>query len=196
MQSQSIQKKALREKIRIKRKGLNTITRSQLNETLLKNALEIIEQKKPKSIAIYFPNDGEADLSHLAEYASFKEITLYLPIIHPLIKRGLWFGEFHYPENLKPNRYGIYEPTFNINQLKAPWEIDLIFMPLVAFDLKGHRLGMGGGFYDYSFQFISKLKTIPLIGCAYEFQKVNQCPNDDWDISVDGILTEKQIYWF
>ncbi|MCF6776841.1 5-formyltetrahydrofolate cyclo-ligase [Thiotrichales bacterium 19X7-9] len=186
----------IRKAIRKKRRQLETVERFQLNENLLKNALDIIDKNQPKSIAIYFPNDGEADLCNLVEYANFKDITLYLPVLHPIIKRGLWFANYNQNEMLYTNRFGIYEPFFNLDSLKAPWEMDLVFMPLVAFDLNGNRIGMGGGFYDYTFQFKSNVNTPTLVGCAYEFQQIDQCPNEHWDMPVDGILTDAKARWF
>ncbi|MCF6764335.1 5-formyltetrahydrofolate cyclo-ligase [Thiotrichales bacterium 19S3-7] len=186
-------KLTIRKHIRQKRQQLETFERFQLNEHLLKHALEIIDKVQPKSIAIYFPNDGEADLCNLVEYASFKAINLYLPVVHPLIKRGLWFACYNQSEMLYSNRYNIYEPYFNVNAIKAPWEMDLVFMPLVAFDLNGNRIGMGAGFYDYSFQFKPMIHKPTLIGCAYEFQQINHCPSDHWDMPVDGILTDLKV---
>ncbi|MCF6808620.1 5-formyltetrahydrofolate cyclo-ligase [Thiotrichales bacterium 19S9-12] len=189
-------KKEIRNTVRYQRKNLNPSQRFEMNQDLISHALNIIDKQKPKSIAIYFPNDGEADLSNLVEYANFKNIYLYLPIVHPLIKHGLWFSPYQQDETLYPNRFGIYEPFFNSQSIKAPWEMDLVFMPLVAFDSTGNRIGMGGGYYDFSFQFRANHTKPKLIGCAYEFQKVDQCPSDNWDIPIDGILTNGGFHPF
>lgn len=71
-------------------------------------------------------------------------------------------------------------------------------MPLVGFNLQGHRLGMGGGYYDRTFQFLRD-ETIHkpfMLGLAYELQKMEYIPVDPWDISMDGVLTEEKLYLF
>ncbi len=76
-------------------------------------------------------------------------------------------------------------------------ELDLVFLPLVAFDRVGHRVGMGGGYYDRTFAFVQQMHHKPiLIGLAYEMQQVDGLPFCTWDIPLDGVLTEKQLRLF
>ena len=65
---------------------------------------------------------------------------------------------------------------------------------LLAFDEKGNRLGMGGGFYDRMLKRISK-DTLT-IGIAYEFQKFDTIPIQSWDMPLDEVITEKKHYIF
>jgi 5-formyltetrahydrofolate cyclo-ligase len=80
-----------------------------------------------------------------------------------------------------------------------PWSLDLVFVPLVAFDKEGHRLGMGGGYYDRTFAFKTKhshLKGPKLIGLAHDFQLQSQLPVMPWDIPLNAVITEAAIYNF
>lgn len=80
-----------------------------------------------------------------------------------------------------------------------PWGLDLIILPLVAFDLSGNRLGMGGGFYDRTLSFKHQRchwKGPKLIGIAHELQRVDLLPVNDWDIPLDAVITEQKLYQF
>src|SRR5262249_53970840 len=85
-------------------------------------------------------------------------------------------------EVLKPGAFGIHEP-------EAHWPSvmpQLLLVPLLAFDAKGHRLGYGGGFYDRTIQAFG----VPAIGIAYAGQEVASLPAEPHDMALDGVLTE------
>jgi 5-formyltetrahydrofolate cyclo-ligase len=119
----------------------------------------------------------------------------FLPILHPLKKNRLWFIEYTPDTHLAPNRFGILEPTRAGKGLVPAWSLDLVLMPVVAFDCKANRLGMGLGYYDMTFKLHQRHAFSPpvLLGLAYEFQCVAKLPVDSWDVPLDGIVTEKRI---
>ena len=82
---------------------------------------------------------------------------MYVPALHPVLKGCLQFREYNINlDNIKiPNAYGIFEPVFDSNKTIPTWDLDIVLMPLVACDENGSRLGMGGGYYDRSFAFLS-----------------------------------------
>ena len=91
------------------------------------------------------------------------------------------------------NYFGIPEPDISPRKRCPPRALDVVLMPLVAFDESGNRLGMGGGFYDQTFSYKSRAANVSkplLIGVAYEFQRVDLLPTNWWDIGLDGIVTE------
>ena len=95
------------------------------------------------------------------------------------------------------NRFGIEEVDALPNHAIKVSEIDLVLLPLVAFDKTGNRLGMGGGFYDATFAHLKSKKTKPLfIGLAYQSQLVEDLPSDPWDLPLDGVCTEESFYRF
>lgn len=65
-------------------------------------------------------------------------------------------------------------------------------MPLVAFDTKGNRLGMGGGFYDRALKLRTQKPT--RIGIAYSVQQALNIPHANWDVPLHAIATEKNIF--
>ena len=95
--------------------------------------------------------------------------------------------------SFKKNKFGIDEPIIKNQKPISPDQLDLILMPLVAFDQNGNRLGRGAGFYDRALQFAkNKLhdQRPILIGLAYEFQKVDHLIPESWDIKMDLVVTE------
>ena len=138
--------------------------------------------------------NNEADTSELNNYLWDINKHLFLP----KIKQGrLLFSSYSKDQKLSLNDYGIPEPEHNDEKLiQAEW-FDLMFIPLVAFDSKCNRIGMGGGYYDKTLAFKKggefKNKTL-LVGLAYEFQKIDSIEKNAWDIPMDAIITEDKTY--
>lgn len=149
-------------------------------------------------IAMYLANDGEINPHWLIEAAWQQDKRCYLPVLGLRPGNRLWFIPYDPDSTLVHNRFGIPEPVHARRQrlLKAH-SLDLILMPLVAFDQQGNRLGMGGGFYDRTLSFLRQRhswRKPRLIGLAYEFQRVDRLPSQEWDVPLDAIVTEDRIY--
>jgi 5-formyltetrahydrofolate cyclo-ligase len=97
----------------------------------------------------------------------------------------LWFLELNDNTRLVSNRFGIPEPEIRSNASRPAWALDLILMPLVGFTERGDRLGMGGGFYDRTFEFLhhAACHKPKLIGLAHECQRVATMPTASWEYS-------------
>lgn len=145
--------------------------------------------KYAKRIALYLPNDGEVD-THLAIKQAWKRgQSVYLPVLDPVRKGFLWFIEYKTSSKMRKNRFGIYEPDARFNKRVSAKFIQAVGLPLVAFDDEGNRLGMGGGFYDRSFEFCRQQGTKPkLFGLAHQCQRVDHLPTESWDIRLSGII--------
>eukprot|EP00487_Bulimina_marginata_P005672 TRINITY_DN23975_c0_g1_i1.p1 TRINITY_DN23975_c0_g1~~TRINITY_DN23975_c0_g1_i1.p1 ORF type:complete len:119 (-),score=11.69 TRINITY_DN23975_c0_g1_i1:63-419(-) len=96
---------------------------------------------------------------------------------------------------MSTNRYGIFEPKLNCSQICPIEQLDILFTPLVAFDVQGNRLGMGGGFYDRTLaKYYQEQWQKPIvIGLAHECQKVDHVPTEAWDIPLKWIATPELI---
>lgn len=147
-----------------------------------------------KHIAAYFPNDGEIDCWPVIELAWEKSKHVYLPVLQP--GNTLAFARISAQTPLRKNRYGIQQPQYSESDLIAPANLDLVLMPMVAFDDALFRLGMGGGYYDRTFAFVSNAaKTQPvLVAIGYDFQRVDSVCPETWDIPACSIVTDKTIY--
>ncbi len=156
--------------------------------------------QKSQHIAFYLASDGEIDLLPLLKLACKQNKYCYLPVLGLGHSRSLWFLPYTPNTSLYRNRFGINEPEHqhSARQRKVK-SLDLILMPLVAFDNHGNRLGMGGGFYDRTLAYLHnrrQWRKPQLIGTAFNFQQVEQLDTRIWDVPLDGIATDKQLQMF
>lgn len=92
-------------------------------------------------------------------------------------------------DELKPTGHGLMEPDYEAVHAVPSNMLDLVIVPLVAFDRNGNRLGMGGGYYD---SFLAEC-TCPKIGLAYAFQEVEHVPIEPHDMKLDIIVTDREV---
>lgn len=148
-------------------------------------------------IALYIANDSEINAKYILQNLCQPNQYCYLPALSNDPAQPLHFLQHTAGEPLVPNRYDILEPPYSDDKLISPEKLNLVFMPLVGFDLQGNRLGMGGGYYDRMFAFrnekANKKHNTKLIGLAYDFQLVEALNVNDWDVKMDGVLTDKKI---
>ena len=152
-----------------------------------------------RRIAVYLPNDGEIDPVPLMTRIWKMNKTCYLPILSRLTHDRLWFAPFTPDTPLTRNRFGIFEPLTPARNRISAQDLDLILMPLVAFDTQGNRLGMGGGFYDKSLAFLRTRRVWRkphLIGLAHDFQRVDKLTASAWDVPLQAVATDGGIYQF
>ncbi len=144
--------------------------------------------KRSKKIAFYIAQNGEVDLTPAIYFSWQHNKQCYLPVIDQKHMRFHYYGCV---STLKNNRYRIPEPKqtrqLPINQL------DLVLVPLVGFNWEGIRLGMGGGFYDRTFE--SPKERPILLGVAHTCQFYQNLANNDWDVPLDGIVTPEVLLW-
>jgi 5-formyltetrahydrofolate cyclo-ligase len=190
--AQTNQRQQLRQQMRQKRRSLSSLQQWQAGRQLCRKLSQQPVFQRAKHIALYWPNDGEIDPSQLLEQARRHKKKCYLPVLSPEDK--LWFNEYRRGEGLKRNGFGIPEPQQS--RFRSAKALDIVLLPLVAFDKQGGRLGMGGGFYDRTFAWIKqhpKMRAPLLIGLAHSFQQVEQLPLESWDIPLHGIATEQGL---
>ena len=148
-------------------------------------------------IAFFLANDGELDPLPLLRRAWRMGKVCYLPVITP--GKSLWFAPYENGDPLAPNRFGIPEPARTGTTLVSARVLDLILTPLVAFDDQGHRLGMGSGFYDRTLSFLRhrRIWRKPrLLGVAHELQHLSTLQAAPWDVPLDGVATDENLYLF
>lgn len=184
------QKNYLRTRIKHQRNTLTTpfMERSALAVLGHVSSMKLIEDSQ--TIAFYLPLGGEISCMPLIQYALSLKKQCFVPKVFPSNKRGMWFLPYSGKDSASKGSFGIYEPTAPTSQAIRPSKIDVIFMPLIAFDNLGNRIGMGGGYYDSVLQNLNKNHVCPkLVGLAYNFQEVKEVTAQDWDIKLDAIAT-------
>ena len=186
----------IRQSRRHLRRQLPDHTQREHSQLLCQNAVKLKHYRNARRIALYLANDGEIDPSALIDHARFLGKEIYLPILSPL-KNSLYFTPFEADSKLKLNQFNIPEPEHHPSKWKTAGQLDLLLLPLVAFDEHGNRMGMGGGFYDRTLAYRRHRqywKKPVLVGLAHEIQKVDRLDSQNWDIPLDYIITEKQTY--
>ena len=146
-------------------------------------------------IACYLANDGEIDPVNIIHAAWTMRKTVYLPVLSPF-QQKLYFAPYQAGMDMHVNRFGIAEPACSPVNWVTAWQLDLMLLPLVAFDNQGNRLGMGGGFYDRTLAYRqSRTHSISprLIGLAHELQHEQELSANSWDIPLDMIATEERV---
>ncbi len=152
---------------------------------------------RAKRIAFYLPNDGEISPLHALHQAWKMRKQTFLPAITQYGGRGknsMQFVRYRRQDPLYLGAWGLSEPKKN-HRIVSLHSLDLILVPLVAFDFKGNRLGRGGGYYDrYLAQSRnSHCKKPFLLGLAHQCQQAESLPINDWDIPLQAIATDKKL---
>lgn len=140
------------------------------------------------TVAVYLAADGEVDTQPLIELAWRAGKQVYLPV---LWGKCLRFARYRPHAALRRNRLGIAEPA--VKSYRSIARLDLILMPLVGFDDRGGRLGMGGGFYDRSFARLPAKRRRPArVGLAHACQHVDSLPLEPWDVPLTAVATDRR----
>jgi 5-formyltetrahydrofolate cyclo-ligase len=139
-----------------------------------------------KNVGFYWPAKGELSSLPIIEELLKEGSRCFLPIVSTNPKeRRLIFKEYTANTQLEANRFNISEPK-NGEEI-ATKKLDLVFLPCACIDEVGHRIGMGMGFYDKTFEESSSSQQ--LIALAYDFQKIYSCFPEKQDVPVDGVIT-------
>ena len=152
---------------------------------------------KSHTLAAFFSHKSEINPALIIQTALNANKRCYLPVVQTEPYPHLKFCKVEENTVYRPNRYGILEPEYNNHtEMISSEALDLVLLPLVAIDNQGHRLGMGGGFYDRTFQFKEHQKKPFLLGLAYSMQCITEVPFEPYDVSLDGVVTEKNFILF
>jgi 5-formyltetrahydrofolate cyclo-ligase len=182
----------LRTRVRKQRAQLSPQLIEAASAQACRRLLDLPEFAQARCIAAYMPVSGEIrpDAAVTAAWQLQKRVCM--PVLSE--SNTLLFAPYHPHSVLRANRYRIPEPEINANNpAVALTDIDIIIVPLVAFDDRCQRIGMGAGYYDRTLAAGRPQQPIR-IGLAYEFQHIPYVQSQAWDIPMDKIITEQEIY--
>jgi 5-formyltetrahydrofolate cyclo-ligase len=183
----------IRKHMRQQRRALSEPDRLHFSQRLTNHFSKTTLFRNARHIACYMAADGEMDLTPLMQRAWHMGKTVYLPVLNAPHKQSLFFAPYEEGDALDLNRYRIPEPAVHARERVAARKLDLVLTPLVAFDGQGNRMGMGAGYYDRTFAFLSRRQhwiRPRLIGVAYSYQQVEQLHVQPWDVPLHGVVTE------
>ncbi|MBX4907790.1 MULTISPECIES: 5-formyltetrahydrofolate cyclo-ligase [Rhizobium] len=142
-------------------------------------------------ISGFLPIRSEADLRPLMARFAARGARLCVPAI--LDKQTIVFRELAEDAPLVATGFGTVGPT----EHAAVLDPEIMLVPLSAFDVRGHRIGYGAGYYDRAISRLREKDLHPkLIGIAFDCQEVAHVPDEPHDISLDAILTESGLRFF
>jgi len=145
-----------------------------------------------RKVALYSPIENEVGTNAILTDALENDKKVFYPRMND--GDSPWFFQISSPTELRAERSKIPEPP-GVDALSLEGRGNsqnlIVFVPGVAFDPRGHRLGRGSGWYD---RILAALKGQGIfVGLAYEFQVVDQLATETWDQQVHYVITEKRI---
>ena len=163
-----------------------------------------IRREKSEGICCHLMNqirDGETVMVYTSKEKEVNTTSLINslikqgnPVIVPVIVKedvSLRLSYLKDLSSLVPSTFGVPEPIGN--EIPASGEdVDTIILPMLGFDRTGRRIGYGAGYYD---RFLAKHKKLRKIGIAFSCQEFENLPTDEYDISMDYIITEEGIVY-
>jgi len=144
---------------------------------------------KADTVALFWPIEGnkEVDLRRVDEALRKRGATVAYPAIAP--ETGVM--TFHVVDDT--SALELCELGFDAPPASAPeaTHVDVVVVPGLAFDARGHRIGYGAGYYD---------RTLPrycppalALGVAFDFQLAAEVPNGEGDVTVDRVVTDARV---
>ncbi|NUO73632.1 MAG: 5-formyltetrahydrofolate cyclo-ligase [Frateuria sp.] len=187
------QRRELRQHLSAQRRALAPAQRITAAQGLRRSLEQLPEYHTDARVAGYWACDGELPLNLVIPPLAARGQRFLLPMLGE--DNQLRFAPWAAGEPVQPNRFGIPEPVAP-REWFAPFQLDLVLVPLLGFDRHGHRLGYGGGWYDRSFAFLGDQvrPTEPLlVGVAYDFQELPVIKPEAWDVPLDFIATDREL---
>lgn len=183
----------LRAEMSARRAALGAAARIAAAEAVARSLEQLPEFMVDPAVAGYWAIRGELPLNLVVASLRGRGQHYYLPVLDDGASRTLRFAEYRTGDPLKANRYGIPEPRCATIEAR---DLDVVLLPLLAFDARGNRLGTGGGFYDSTFSYLRERSDVAkplLVGVGYAFQQVDALLAEAWDVPLDYIATDETL---
>jgi 5-formyltetrahydrofolate cyclo-ligase len=142
-------------------------------------------------VSVYYPRGKELDTSPITEQLWAKKIKCALPVMeggNQALKFSRWVKESR-----------LIEGAFQIPVPEQPDYVDpdVVIVPLLVFDQRGHRLGYGKGYYDVTLKELRQKKAILAVGLAYAEQAcLFALPAEEHDQKLDLVVTPQRVFDF
>jgi 5-formyltetrahydrofolate cyclo-ligase len=180
----------LRGEMRRRRTQLSERERARSSQQICELLLSDPAYLRARVVGLYWAIAGEVDLKPLLEDLWERGRKACLPVVEPRGSR-MAFHAVGPDTELRTDRFGIPTPVAASRVQRC--DLDLLLTPVVAFDQRGQRIGMGAGYFD---RYLAPLRRRRrparprVIGCAYAFQEVPELPAQAWDVPLDAVVTE------
>ncbi len=181
-------KQEIRRKLLGERRKQNEAARRKKSEAIADKLLALPEFVGARTICFYVNKQEEVDTSEAIRqsFASGKRVVVP---ISDMKTKTLKLSEIRSFEELALGSFEIFEPKKEFVRLVDSGIVDLFVVPGVAFDVSGHRIGFGKGYYD---DLLCGVR-VPIVALAFDFQVLPSVPFEQRDVKVDEIITEKRL---
>lgn len=195
------EKARLRKEFRARRRALEGVAREQANQAICAAIETLAGETRAKKLTAFLAFDGEPDIAPALSRLHAAGVTVCLPVV-PSDRSDTsltflpWSGATN-PDSaasMQRNSMGIQEPTHG--EPIALADVDIVLMPLVAWDRNGGRLGMGAGYYDRALATLRDNQRPMRVGIALDEQQAEQLPMNDWDVPLHAIITQSGRFTF
>lgn len=182
------QKEALRDRLQARLRQLSPATAADARERVRERLLTQPHVMAARHVAVYSPLDGEIDLLNVVAAIRARGASVYYPRYNGAQQQYEMVAISDEQTQLRRGPFGILEPEPELLTIDVDvWRRELLwFVPGIAFDLHGRRLGRGFGFYDRLLRGTSGVK----LGVAHDWQIVPEVPAGEMDVRMDSLVTE------
>ncbi len=181
----------LRRELRRRRAALPPAVRARAALAIARHAARTAWLSPGRAVGLYCSVGSEVDTAPLRRLAARSGCAIYLPRITDYRAHRMIFRRDR--GRYSPNRMAIPEPVGG--RSCPPRRLDVVFMPLTGFDAAGHRLGVGGGYYDrlFAFRRHAALRRPLLVGIAFDCQRSADFAAETHDVPLDLLISESGI---
>ena len=185
------QKAALRSLVLQRRNALDPTVRREASRRIVDAVLAREAFRHARRVMAYASFGSEVDTSVLCDTVLAHGKTLLLPRVDKTLDAIRVYEVRDLARDLEANRWGIREPRHTCPEV-APAELEFVFVPGVAFDARGGRLGYGKAYYDRLLAASTEAGGSPtLVAGAFAVQIVDQVPMEPHDVRIPVIVTER-----
>jgi 5-formyltetrahydrofolate cyclo-ligase len=186
-------KAALRQQMRTRLERQSKDDRARASLEICRRAAELPAFRQAQAVAVFAPLPNEPDIHPLIEeaWAEKKRVAFPLMSHNGGVPRLDWLVAEDWDALVVVGPLGLREPSPKICPRIDPLELDCIFVPGLAFDPRGHRLGRGGGYYDAALAALD-IGT-PRIGLFFACQQADEVPRETHDQILTAITTEDGV---
>jgi 5-formyltetrahydrofolate cyclo-ligase len=187
------QKRRMRRSLLAVRRGLSEGERLARSRRVWERVATLACYQRARMVLAYMAFDGEVLTDGLIRQATSSGKQIVLPLVQADRQSMALYVIDDLERGMAPGYRGILEPSPHSTRAVAPENLNVAFVPGIAFDLRGGRLGYGVGFYD---RLLSQLpRDIPTVGLAFDFQIIPRLPLQPHDIMLEAIVTDSRAIW-
>jgi len=180
-------KARLRAEALARRQSVPAEVREAFGRRLAHEGLRLARTKTASVVSVFHPIRGEPDTLPLLSFLFHSGFVTALPVV---VGRAapLKFRAWSPGDPTMRGWQGLIEPCTEAREV----EPDLLFVPLAAFDRRGHRIGFGAGHYDRTLAGLRRRGKLFTVGVAFAVCEIALAPNEPHDEALDCIVTDRE----